>query len=216
MPEARRRGPADRSPIILKVDPDDGPNQGECAGHPCQDRRREKEERAWEKEGEMRRKNQGGTGREKGGFPMRSLVVAYADSSLCRDKLLRGRSFETEGLCLSTESGSLSLLLAEVLYRLAASLCVSRGEGEVKGCSESLSVPQVSPRCSWSQRAPAQGSDNWRIFLDPWPSALQVGLAAQQDLRVQAGLVPAPLKSSPSFAPLFPSWQPSLVPYPSR
>lgn len=57
---------------------------------------------------------------------------------------------------------------------------------------------------------------NWRTFLNPWPSALQVGLAAQQDLRVQAGLVPAPLKSSPSSAPSFPSWQPSLVPYPSR
>ena len=146
---------------------------------------------------------------------MQSLVVAYADSSLCRDTLLRGRSFETEGLCLSTESGSLSLLLAEVLYRLAASLCVSRGEGEVEGCSESLSVPQVSPRCSWSQRAPAQGSDNWRTFLDPWPSALQVGLAAQQDLRVQAGLVPAPLKS-PELCPLVPilAALPGTIPQP--
>ena len=102
MSGARRRGPAGSSPIILKVDPDDGPHQGECAGHPCQDQRREKEERAWEKEGEMRRKNQGGTRREKGGFPMWSLIVAYIDSSLCRDTLLRGRSFKTEELCLST------------------------------------------------------------------------------------------------------------------
>lgn len=53
-------------------------------------------------------------------------------------------------------------------------------------------VPQISPRCSYSMRAPALGSEVWGTFINPWLRAWQAGLAAQGDLRVQAGLVPTP------------------------
>lgn len=62
----------------------------------------------------------------------------------------------------------------------------------MEGCSENLCVPRVSSRCSRSQKALAQGSDDGRTFINPRPSALQAGSAAQQDLRQQAGLVPTP------------------------
>lgn len=57
---------------------------------------------------------------------------------------------------------------------------------------------------------------NWRTFLNPWPSALQVGLAVQQDLRVQAGLVPAPPKELPQLCPLIPilAALPGTIPQP--
>lgn len=64
---ARRRGWGDSSPVILKMDSDDGPHHGECAGHPCQGQRREKEERVWQEEGEIE-EEEPGRGRERKGW----------------------------------------------------------------------------------------------------------------------------------------------------
>lgn len=84
---ARRTGWGDSSPVILKMDSDDGPHHGECAGHPCQGQRREKEERVWQEEGEIKEEE---PGREKGAFPTWPRMVAYIGSSVRKDASLRG------------------------------------------------------------------------------------------------------------------------------
>lgn len=91
---ARRRGQGDSLPIILKMDSDDGPHHDEGAGHPCRGQRGEKEERAWEAEGDIG-KEEPGKGKEK-----RWASTMATSSGIYVLRLFTGQRSSTEGIKL--------------------------------------------------------------------------------------------------------------------